>query len=169
MTAERAEHGADLFSTEATRLSHLLVVEPYRGSADALHSALEHADEWLGPVVDGGPSGVRRHLTDLRLRMGDQPGRATFRKAAFVDLGRVRRVGDGYEVEISWRASTLAPLFPVFSGKLAIADGEVRLEGWYAPPGGAVGYVADRALLKVAARGTGRWFLDELVEAADRF
>jgi hypothetical protein len=28
--------------------------------------------------------------------------------------------------------------------------------------------VADRALLKIAARGTGRWFLDELVEAADR-
>ncbi|HET8587893.1 MAG TPA: hypothetical protein VFM74_08485 [Candidatus Limnocylindria bacterium] len=166
MTAEPVEHMTD-WSTEAARLSHLLVVEPYFGAADALRVALDRASGWLGPIVDDAPSGVRRHVTDLRLRVGDQPGRATFRKAAYVDIGRIRRVSRGYEVEISWRAATLAPLFPVFSGKLAIADGELRLEGWYAPPGGAIGFVADRALLNVAARRTGRWFLDELVEAAD--
>jgi hypothetical protein len=167
MTAEPVEHMND-WSTETARLSHLLVVEPYFGSADAVRAAIERASSWLGAAVDDGPPGMKRHVTDLRLRMGDQPGRATFRKAAFVDLGRIRRIGGAYEVEISWRAATLAPLFPVFSGKLAIADGELRLEGWYAPPGGPIGFVADRALLKVAARGTGRWFLDELVEAADR-
>lgn len=166
MSAEPAEQMND-WSTETARLSHLLVVEPYFGSPDALRAALERATSWLGPSVDDGPPGMRRHLTDLRLRVGDQPGRATFRKAAYVDIGRVRRVSDGYEVEISWRAATLAPLFPVFSGKLAIADGELRLEGWYAPPGGAIGFVVDRALLRVAARGTARWFLNEMVEAAE--
>jgi hypothetical protein len=167
MTTEPLEHTND-WATDSARLSHLLVVEPFFGSADSVRAAIEHADVWLGPSVEGAPEGMARHLTDLRLRMGEQPGRATFRKAAFVDLGPLRRVGDGYEVSVSWRAATMAPLFPVFSGRLAIADDELRLEGWYAPPGGAIGFVADRALLKVAARGTGRWFLDEVVEAAER-
>lgn len=166
MTAQPIDHAND-WSTDSARLSHLLVVEPYFGSADTIRAAIDQAASWLGPDVAAAPAGMQRHVTDLRLRIGDQPGRATFRKAAYVDIGAVRRVGQSYEVEISWRAATLQPLFPVFSGKLAIADGELRLEGWYAPPGGPIGFVADRALLKVAARGTARWFLDELVEAAE--
>ncbi len=35
----------------------------------------------------------------------------------------------------------------------------------YAPPGGAVGYVLDRTLLGVAARGTGRWLLGRVAAA----
>jgi hypothetical protein len=164
-----AEHLEDWTTTESARLAHLLVAQPFIGSAAAVRRAIEHPDAWLGQrVTTDEPGSGRRYLTDLRLRIGDQPGRATFHKAAYVDLGRVRRIGEREEVEVSWRAATLAPLFPVFSGKLTFGGDELRLEGWYAPPGGAIGFVADRALLKIAARGTGRWFLDELVEAAER-
>jgi hypothetical protein len=69
-------------------------------------------------------------------------------------------------VEISWRSATLAPLFPVFSGWLTVGPGELRLDGYYAPPGGALGLAADRALLRLAARGTARWLLGQLRHAA---
>lgn len=163
----------DPAESETPRLSHLLVVQPYFGPRATLERMLdERADAWLGPRVEDGSVGRgRRHLTDLRLRMGADPGRSTFKKAAYVELGRPQPLpdGDGFEVEVSWRAATLAPLFPVFSGRLVLRDGELRLEGWYAPPGGAIGAIADRALLQIAARGTGRWLLDELLDAADRF
>jgi len=45
----------------------------------------------------------------------------TFRKATYVDLGRVQALNNGWEVEVSWRAATLAPLFPVFSGRILAA------------------------------------------------
>jgi len=102
----------------------------------------------------------------LRLRVSDHPSLVTFGKAAYVDIGPVRPLDDGWEVEIGWRASTLAPLFPVFSGWLVARRDELTLSGWYAPPGGAVGRLADRALLHIAAEGTGRWLLGALDEAA---
>jgi hypothetical protein len=68
-------------------------------------------------------------------------------------------------VPISWRAAGLAPLFPVFSGRLRWADGELALDGYYAPPGGGLGMVADRLLLNVAARGTARLLLEKIAAA----
>ncbi len=168
MAEQHVEYPSEWLS-DSSRLSHLLVVEAFSGSLDGVCLAMARATTWLGPTVGQSSGGFGRHVTDMRLRIGDQPARTTFRKAAFVDLGSMRRIGDGYEVAISWRAASLAPLFPVFSGRLAVADGVLRLEGWYAPPGGALGLAADRALLKIAARGTGRWLLDELIRAAQRF
>jgi hypothetical protein len=72
----------------------------------------------------------------------------------------------GWEVEVGWRASTLAPLFPVFSGRIVARGDELTLSGWYAPPGGELGRIADRVLLHVAATGTARWLLGALDEAA---
>lgn len=123
---------------------------------------------WLpGSTVRPAVPGMRRAQVDLRLRVGGaEAGVTTFRKAAFLDLGTVRRSGTGYEVEISWRAATVAPLFPVFSGFLLVEPAELRIEGIYAPPGGPVGRVADRVLLHVAANATARWLLGELDRAA---
>jgi len=109
---------------------------------------------------------MRRFATDLRLRPDDRGLLAIFRKAAYVDLGASRRVSDGLRVEVSWRSATLAPLFPVFSGWLTVGPRELRLDGYYAPPGGPIGLVADRALLHLAARGTARWLLRQLRQAA---
>jgi hypothetical protein len=109
---------------------------------------------------------MRRHESDLRLRVSDHPSLVTFGKAAYVDFGPLQPVSAGWEVEVSWRASTLAPLFPVLSGSIVAREGELTLSGWYAPPGGTFGQLADRALLHLAADGTGRWLLRELEKAA---
>jgi hypothetical protein len=122
---------------------------------------------WLGEVVEGGVDGEQeRHLLDLELRVSEQTPRITFRKAAFVDVGPASgRQHQPIRVGISWRAAGLAPLFPVFSGTLSWADGELSLDGYYAPPGGAIGVMADHLLLNVAARGTARLLLQRIAGA----
>jgi hypothetical protein len=104
----------------------------------------------------------------MRLRVSDRPSIVTFSKAAYVDIGPVQPMHDGWVVEVGWRASTLAPLFPVFSGNIVARDDELTLSGWYAPPGGEIGRVADRVLLHAAASGTARWLLGALDAAAQK-
>ena len=136
-----------------------------RGSAERLADVLEH-DRLGWDRVDSGDGDVRRYAVDLRLRLGgDHAGFTTFGKAAFVDLGRPVGGGDGWEAEIAWRASTAAPLFPVFAGVLRADGSRLSVEGLYAPPGGAVGRVADRLLLHLAANATARWLLAEIARA----
>jgi hypothetical protein len=112
--------------------------------------------------------GYRRYAVDLRLRLGgDAAGLTTFRKAAYVDIGPVRPADDDGDVaEVSWRAATAAPLFPVFSGELHVGAEALTISGLYAPPGGVAGVLADRALLHVAANGTARWLLREIDRVA---
>lgn len=120
-----------------------------------------------GSEVRPAVAGLRRYLVDLRLRLGgEDAGLTTFAKAAYLDAGPPRRTPSGWEVELSWRAAGGAPLFPVFSGWLTVGQGELRIDGLYAPPGGTIGRVADRVLLHVAANGTARWLLHELDRAA---
>jgi hypothetical protein len=128
--------------------------------------AVRAARSWLGPEIEPAVPGMHRHEADLRLRIGDRSALTTFRKAAYVDVGKILEVSDGWEVEIGWRASSMAPLFPVFSGTIVARGGELTLSGSYAPPGGVVGRAADRALLHIAAEGTARWLLAQLDEAA---
>jgi len=123
---------------------------------------------WLGSAQRLPPEGARRRFAvDLRLRVGtEETALATFSKAAVLEVGPLRRSSAGTDVEIGWRAAGLAPLFPVFSGHLHIGDGELRLDGIYAPPGGAVGRVADRLLLHTAATATAGWLLRQLDRAS---
>ncbi|MDQ2688749.1 MAG: hypothetical protein M3Y29_00555 [Chloroflexota bacterium] len=129
---------------------------------------LARGGPWAEDAVDHPDTpDLRRYAVDLRLRVGGESAAlTTFGKAAYLDLGRPRRTAGGWEMEIAWRASTAAPLFPVFSGWLTIGPDELRVDGLYAPPGGVVGRVADRMLLHVAANGTARWLLDEINRAA---
>ena len=147
------------------RFVRLAATVPLRVAPAALASLLDRGVPGWEELSNVG--GIRRYAVDLRLRLG-KPGAAlgTFKKAAFVDLGDVRRAGDAFQVEIQWRAATAAPLFPVFSGQLRIGPDDIGINGLYAPPGGVVGLVADRALLHVAATGTARWLLAELNRAA---
>ena len=133
----------------------------------ALATLGSERNAWLGdrrePAAD---PGVDRFLIDLELRVSEQTPRIVFRKAAYLDLGRVSAEAAGpIRVAISWRAAGLAPLFPVFSGSLTWDDGELRLDGYYAPPGGGLGIVADRLLLNVAARGTAGLLLERIETA----
>ena len=117
----------------------------------------------LTRVASPDGSALRRFAMDLRLRVGgEKAALTTIGKAAFLDLGLPRRTATGWEAEISWLASSAAPLFPVFSGWLTIGREELRIDGLYAPPGGVVGRVADRLLLHVAANATARWVLEEI-------
>jgi len=110
---------------------------------------------------------LQRFVVDLRLRIGGETAAlTTVSKAAYLDLGQSRRTAAGWQAEISWRASTAAPLFPVFSGWLTIGPDELRIDGLYAPPGGMLGRVADRVLLHVAANATARWVIGEIDRAA---
>ena len=149
-------------------LSRLVVRRRAESDPSRLAWAIRAARAWLGPEVEPAPAGMHRHQADLRLRVSDRPTLVTFGKAAYVDLGPVQPLDGGWQVEVSWRASTLAPLFPVFSGTIVARGEELTLSGWYAPPGGVVGRIADRALLHIAAEGTARWLLSELDRAAQR-
>jgi hypothetical protein len=125
----------------------------------------DQATAWLGTPVEAARAGSHRFLTDLSLPIRDHAPSLVFRKAAFVDLGEIKRTADGCEIEIGWQSSSLAPLFPVFAGHLTLTATEVRLEGYYAPPGGELGAALDKAFLGIAARGTARWFLERTTEA----
>jgi hypothetical protein len=119
---------------------------------------------WLGALVEDevDRQGVARYLLDLELRVSDLAPRVSFRKAAYVDIGPLDASGARLVADIAWRAAGLTPLFPVFAGTVSWQDGEMQLRGVYAPPGGAVGAVADRLLLNVAARGMGRRLLERV-------
>jgi hypothetical protein len=151
--------------SEAT-MSRLVVRRGAESDPPRLAWAIRAARAWLGAEVEPAPDGTHRHQADLRLRVSERPSLVTFGKAAYVDFGPVEPLDDGWQVEVSWRAATLAPLFPVFSGTIVARGDELTLSGWYAPPGGAVGRAADRALLHIAAEGTARWLLGEIDRAA---
>ncbi|MFI5254560.1 MAG: hypothetical protein ACHQ15_03805 [Candidatus Limnocylindrales bacterium] len=123
--------------------------------------------EWLGVSVASEQPGMRRFMTDLVLPLRAGQPQTVFRKAAFVDLGEAQPTPGGLSVPIGWRSSTLAPLFPVFAGRLLVRPQALILEGCYAPPGGEAGRILDRALLSVAARGTARWFLEHVGAALE--
>jgi hypothetical protein len=111
---------------------------------------------WLGRPTDGPPDRpqLRQVATLLDLPILDGSSRGPVQKAALVDVGPARRVGDRVLVEIAWRSASFAPLFPVFAGKLSISETDIVLDGRYAPPLGTLGLLLDRALLHLAARRT---------------
>jgi hypothetical protein len=126
--------------------------------------------EWLGDAVAEVSGGGERHLVDLELRVSDRLPRVAFRKAALVDVGTLRHETEraALQMDISWRAAGMSPLFPVFAGTLTWAGSELRVAGRYAPPGGNVGVVADRLVLHIAARGTARRLLEKIAEVMER-
>jgi hypothetical protein len=157
----RKPYSVRLMSSVPAHVTHLRLAQPATIElARALPLLMEQAPAWLGAPAPGARDGYRRYLTDLSLPLREHSPNMTFSKAAFVDLGPVRSGPASHEVALEWRSSSLAPLFPVFSGSLLVTPSEVVLEGYYAPPAGDVGAVLDRAFLNIAARGTARWFLD---------
>jgi hypothetical protein len=156
---------------------HLRLSRPASIDLEMARRRLDAAD-WLGFEVGSdeqprsGPAvssvtGARRYETDLGLPLRPGSQRTVFRKAALVDLGTPKATKRGLLVPIAWRSATMAPLFPVFAGRIEILPDQLILDGWYAPPGGSAGMVVDRAFLNLAARGTARWFLDRIGEAIE--
>ncbi|HEX8939752.1 MAG TPA: hypothetical protein VF763_06275 [Candidatus Limnocylindrales bacterium] len=151
----------------ATSVVQLRFIQPVAVDPGRAASAFSAVGDWLGAPAEppAGTADIRRFLTDLSLPVRERAPLMVFRKAAFVDLGPVLPRDGGFELAVGWRSATLAPLFPVFAGRLVVLPDELRLEGFYAPPGGEVGLVLDRAFLNIAARGTARWFLSHVTAA----
>ena len=136
---------------------------PARLDLGRVPAALGQPDApWLGQRCPDETPETRSFSCDLELTV-DFSRRATFRKSAIVGLGLPVRSVDGWIMPIEWHAASLAPLFPIFAGQLRLGPDLIELDGHYAPPGGAVGYLLDRTLLRIAARETGRWFLLKIV------
>jgi len=128
--------------------------------------SLEELD-WLGTPADAPDAPTpeaerRRYLVDLALPVGGERRTLLFRKAAFVEVGPVRRGVADCEVDLAWRSATLAPLFPVFVGRLLVNEAGLRLDGVYSPPFGGVGVLIDRAFLHLVANRTAHWLIGEL-------
>lgn len=125
------------------------------GSIDLDRAILALSDlSWLGRATDGPPSRpqLRHVVTDLDLPILDRSSTGPVRKAALIDLGPARQVGDRVLVEIAWRSASFAPLFPVFAGQLSISANDIVLDGRYAPPLGTLGLLLNQALLHLVAR-----------------
>jgi len=154
-------------SPEPTQVATLRVFRPGSVDVAAIRSVLR-VPAWLGERAPHAEAedGMTTYLTDLVLPLPPDGRLLSLRKAAYVDLGRIEDVGDRVEVALAWRSASLAPLFPVFAGRLVARPAGLTIEGHYAPPGGRLGLAADHALLSVAARGTARWFLDHLAAQA---
>ena len=131
------------------------------GAIDLDRAILALGDlSWLGEPsnesTDGRPADphARRIVSDLLLPILDGSSKGPVRKAAFIDLGPARSVGDRVFVEIAWRSASFAPLFPVFAGRLSISASDIVLEGRYAPPFGKLGLLLEQALLHLVADRT---------------
>ena len=137
------------------------------GTIDLNRAILAVGDlSWLGRPTDGPPEHpqLRRVATDLDLPILDGSSTGPVRKAAFIDFGPARQVGDLVLVEIAWRSASFAPLFPVFAGQLAISANDVVLDGRYTPPVGKLGLLLDQALLHLVARRTGGALVERLAK-----
>ncbi len=151
----------------AHEVATLRVFRAGRVDVVAIRTLLTSAS-WLGEAVSSPDltDGTTRYLTDLVLPLPPDGRLLSLRKAALVDIGTPLATSDGFEVPVEWRSASLAPLFPVFAGRIIVRPNGLTIEGHYAPPGGVVGFAADRVLLHTAARGTARWLLDHLVAQA---
>ena len=147
--------------TQLTR--SLRVAEPGRVDMKRATEVLTNLD-WLGPGVDGPARdrGVRRVRTDLALPIFDHSGAGPILKAALVDLGLPERRRGLLLVEIGWQSASLAPLFPVFAGRLVVSQTGLVLDGRYVPPFGQIGLLIDAGILHLVARRTAEAFLARL-------
>ena len=146
-------------------IARLHLALPARADLSRIPDLLGSAEAaWLGERMEDIPGPTREYACDLDLPAGDM-GPILFRKSAIIGLGDPVRAGTAWLVPIEWHAATFKPLFPVFAGTLTVTERQAILDGHYAPPGGRLGAVIDVALLNVAARGTGRWFLRKVATA----
>ncbi len=153
--------------TDGDQTVSLFVILPARIDLEQARVAFAEM-AWLGRPVEPPPAeGWRRVATDLELAVRDGSGPAV-RKAALLDVGPGRSVGEQLLIPIAWRSATFTPLFPVFAGHLEIDRTGLTLIGDYAPPFGALGLLIDRSLLQFVARRTGQAFLARVAAMTGR-
>jgi hypothetical protein len=120
--------------------------------------------DWLGPRVNGPAEreDLRRVSTILDLPISDGSATGPIRKTALIDVGIPAALVGALLVEVGWQSDSMAPLFPVFAGRVRITATSLVLEGRYAPPFGRLGLLIDERILHFVARRTGQAFLARL-------
>lgn len=120
--------------------------------------------DWLG-VAQANPSPAgegHRVTTVLALEVADGSSAGPIRKSALVDIGPVNPTDAAVSLDVGWQSDSIAPLFPVFAGRLEISPDGLFLEGRYAPPFGRLGLLIDERILHFIARRTAEAFLARL-------
>ena len=107
---------------------------------------------------------------ELLSRVGPRGPVPGLSKAVSMHVGDVRDRGDGFVMQLQWKATGPIELFPVMEADLEITplgaqQAQLRLSGSYDPPLGALGRRLDRLLLHQIAEATVRALLKQLVTA----
>ncbi len=126
--------------------------------------ALLKTPDWLGAEMAANEGGMRQFACDLALNAG-AAAPVFFRKSMVLAAGDPIKVGQGWQIPVEWRSATMAPLFPVFVGRITVWFDRINVEGWYAPPFGAFGTILDRSVMRIAARATARYVLRTFASA----
>jgi hypothetical protein len=135
--------------------------------ADSLRSGLiDRSAEWVSAVAL--LSDERRG--ELVSRVGvPLSAHHSLSKVVRVSLGTPTRLGETTVLPMSWEATGPRGLFPVMDGDLELAAlgrerSQLAMSARYRPPLGAVGRVADRALLHRVAEATIKDFVDRVAD-----
>lgn len=111
-----------------------------------------------------------REGEQLRARVGPT---ASIAREVTMEIGVAEIHTYGLVYPVYWRATEAGLLFPELTADLVLSklgptETELTLRGTYQPPLGALGRLADRALLKRVAEATVRDWMDRLAAALRR-
>lgn len=110
------------------------------------------------------------HGDALRVRLGPHGTRGALAKRIAVEIGRPLARGGATLIPLTFRATGVSALFPVFCGDLEVAsiggaETVVSIWGQYEPPLGALGDALDRFGLHRIAEASVRAFLQQLAQS----
>jgi hypothetical protein len=132
----------------------------------------------LEQVLRGGPEGWVPSLEEdragrLATEVGVGSGWTWVGRRVSLQVGQPSPGPGRCSVPLSWSAESHPELFPVLHGVLEltpVSPGRtlLALEATYGPPAGAVGELADRAILHRLAEATVRGFLERTARVLER-
>jgi hypothetical protein len=136
--------------------------KPYRFVETAL---LHGPTAWL--------PGPRHRDGELTTELAVRVGGSRIGRAVVVQSGPAMTLPGRCQVSISWRAARHPELYPTLSGVLEatpVATRQTRLALWasYDPPAGAVGELADRAVMHRLAEASAEELMDRLTGVLGR-
>lgn len=142
----------------------------YYGHVARPLSEIEQRLPELGSEIAGWGEGTYRDGEALRLKVGTDQNGGLVAKSVSLTLGPPDRGHDTIRMPLAWEATGTPGLFPRMSADLVLASlgGEltqVKLEGSYEPPLGAVGRMLDRAILHRVAETSVKALVDRIIEA----
>lgn len=123
------------------------------------------ADSWMPALIQKANGHGMKLLSELGLDIGKRQ----IKRQIELDIGKARRTPGVTLVPIKWRAAADSSLFPALDGqielaKLGLATTQLGISASYEPPFGAVGKIADRALMHRIAEVTVKDFLERIGE-----